>query len=62
MKTKFEQFLESVRGKNIDVVGIGISNTPVIKLLSGAGAKVFAYDKNTRENLGAVADELESME
>ena len=61
MKTKFEQLLESVKGKKVDVVGIGISNTPVIKLLSKAGAYVTAYDKNSKDKLGAVADELEAM-
>ncbi len=61
MKTKFEQLLESVQGKKVDVVGIGISNTPVIKLLSSAGACVTAYDKNSRERLGGIADELEKM-
>lgn len=61
MNNKFEQFLKNVCGKRVDVVGIGISNTPVIRLLAGAGAHVTAYDKNTKQKLGAVADELEAL-
>ena len=61
MISKFDEFLKNVRNTRVDVVGIGISNTPVIKLLAAAGAYVTAYDKNTREGLGSVADELEAL-
>lgn len=61
MNDKYNEFLTSVCGKRVDVVGIGISNTPVIRLLAGAGAHVTAYDKNTKEKLGAVAGELEAL-
>ncbi len=61
MATAFEQFIDSVKGKRIDVVGIGISNTPVITMLARAGAIVTACDKTPRENLGDVANELESL-
>lgn len=45
--TKFELFLQDLNGKSIDIIGIGVSNTPLIKLLSKNGAKVRAFDKNT---------------
>jgi len=61
LATAFEQFLNSVNGKKIDVVGIGISNTPVITMLAKAGAVVTAYDKNEKHNLGDIATELESL-
>ena len=61
MISKFDEFLKNVRNTRVDVVGIGISNTPVIKLLAAAGAYVTAYDKNTREGLGSVAGELEAL-
>ncbi len=61
MATAFEQFINSVNGKNIDVVGIGISNTPVITMLAKAGAVVTAYDKTEKQNLGDIAGELESL-
>lgn len=50
----FSQF----KNKSVAVLGIGVSNTPLIKLLLKAGACVTAYDENTNldktalENLG----------
>ncbi len=61
MATAFEQFIKDVKGKKIDVVGIGISNTPVITMLAKMGAKVCARDKNEKQNLGDVANELEAL-
>lgn len=55
----FSEFTESVNGKKIDVVGIGISNLPLISLLHKNGAIVTALDKRTREQLGDTALELE---
>ena len=56
----FSEFTQSVKGKNIDVIGIGISNLPLINLLSENGANVTAFDKRNREQLGDIAKELES--
>lgn len=61
MATAFEQFIKDVKGKKIDVVGIGISNTPVITMLAKLGAVVAAYDKTEKHNLGDIAGELESL-
>lgn len=44
--TKFDAFLENMSAKTIDIIGIGVSNTPLIKLLAKNGAKVSAFDKN----------------
>ena len=41
------------------VVGIGVSNTPLIRMLINLGAQVVACDKNT--NIGEVSKELESL-
>ncbi len=61
MKIAFDDFIQSVKGKNISVVGIGVSNTPVIEMLANAGAHITAYDKNPKEKLGTVADTLLSL-
>ena len=53
------EYLNSIRGKTVAVVGIGVSNTPLIRLLLGEGIAVTACDKRTREQLGELADELE---
>ena len=43
-----KNYLESIRGKTIAVIGIGISNTPLIELLLDAGFSVTACDKRER--------------
>ncbi len=54
----FSGFLEEIKGKNVDVIGIGISNLPLIDLLNENGATVFALDRRNEEQLGEVAAEL----
>ncbi|MBQ3427134.1 MAG: UDP-N-acetylmuramoyl-L-alanine--D-glutamate ligase [Clostridia bacterium] len=50
--TKADLFKESIKGKNITVIGIGISNLPLIKYLVAAGANVTACDAHEAEWLG----------
>ena len=52
MKKDFKEFKEFIKGKNVAVVGIGVSNIPLIRFLVKLGAKVTAFDKKTREELG----------
>lgn len=59
--SKFEFFKKYVKDKNVTVVGIGISNLPLIKLLSDSGAKVTACDKRTEAELGETASELTAL-
>jgi len=59
--SKFDAFKKFVNGKNISVVGIGISNLPLIKFLCENGATVTACDKKTVSELGNTADELTSL-
>ena len=56
--SKFDAFKKYVKGKEISVVGIGISNIPLIKFLCENGAKVTACDKKTEAELGETASEL----
>ena len=58
---KFDAFKKYVNGKNICVVGIGISNLPLIKFLCQNGASVTACDKRTHEQLGETAAELTAL-
>lgn len=58
---KFDAFKKYVKGKHISVVGIGISNLPLIKMLNKNGAIVTAYDKKSCEELGTVASELTQL-
>ena len=55
-----QEYLHSLKGKRVAVIGVGVSNTPLIRLLRGAGIDVTACDKKDRAALGALADELEA--
>ena len=59
--SKFDAFKEYVKYKNITVVGIGISNLPLIKFLVENGAVVTACDKKTVDELGDSGKELLSL-
>jgi len=61
MFKNFKNFKDEMCGKNVIVVGIGVSNLPLIHLLSESGAKVTACDKKEREKLGKTASELEAI-
>ena len=45
MNAQFSAFLDSVRGRRCAVIGMGVSNTPLIRLLLDAGASVLICDK-----------------
>lgn len=55
------EYLASLEHKRVAVIGIGVSNTPLIRMLLHAGIDVTACDKNNRAALGMVADELEDL-
>ncbi len=55
-----DEYIDCLKGKTIAVVGIGVSNLPLIRLLAKSGCDVTACDKNSAEELGAVFDELAS--
>ena len=56
-----KEYIESIRGKRASVIGIGVSNTPLIRLLAEGGIQVTAHDKKLREQMPALAEELEAM-
>ena len=53
-----DEFLEKMKGRRVAVLGIGVSNRPLLSLLCQAGAVVTACDKKTEEELGEVAHQL----
>lgn len=61
MSSTVQEYLESLRGKRVAVIGIGVSNTPLIQMLLRADIDVTACDKNPREEFGGVIEELESL-
>ena len=58
---KFEEYLDSLQGKTVAVIGIGVSNRPLIELLAARGISVTARDRQQRQALGGYADHLEAM-
>lgn len=49
MKRDFSDFKEYILNKNVAVVGIGVSNIPLIEFLVKLGARVTAFDKKNRD-------------
>ena len=56
-----QEYLRSLAGKHVAVIGVGVSNTPLIRLLRGADVAVTACDRKDRAALGPLAEELEAM-
>lgn len=55
-----QEYIASLRGKTVAVIGIGVSNTPLLRLLLREGIAVTACDRSDRAKLGALAEELEA--
>jgi len=58
MKKDFREFKRFILEKKVAVVGIGVSNIPLINFLLELGATVTAFDKKTKEELGEVATDF----
>lgn len=52
------EYKKSIKDKHISVIGVGVSNLPLINLLLDAGAKVTVHDKKDETQLGDVFTEL----
>ena len=57
---KFEEYLNTLQQKTVAVIGIGVSNRPLIELLLDWGVAVTACDRQERAALGTYADTLEA--
>ena len=53
---KFEEYLSSLQNRTVAVIGIGVSNRPLIDLLLSRGVTVTACDKKDRAALGTLAE------
>lgn len=56
MREDFSNFKSLVQGRKVAVVGIGVSNTPLIKFLIKLGANIIACDR--KSDLGEIQDYL----
>ncbi|MPQ44980.1 UDP-N-acetylmuramoyl-L-alanine--D-glutamate ligase [Clostridium tarantellae] len=60
MKRDFNEFKQFIKNKNVAVVGIGVSNIPLINFLFQLGAKVTAFDIKSKEELGEIAIDFQN--
>ena len=61
MASILETYFTSLRGKRIVVLGLGVSNRPLVRLLLRYGCTVTGCDKTPREKLDAELLELERL-
>ena len=61
MLNAFEQYFTSLKGKNIAVLGLGVSNRPLVRLLLEFGCSVTGCDRTPREKLEDEVLELERL-
>lgn len=60
MKRSFNEFKEFIKDKNVAVVGMGVSNIPLIHFLVKLGASVTGFDKKDESSLGNIALEFKA--
>ena len=61
MGSAFEAYFNSLKGKRILVLGLGVSNRPLVRLLLSYGCQVTGCDRTPREKLDAEVLELEKL-
>ena len=61
MQTAFEAYFSSLKDKKIAVLGLGVSNRPLVRLLLEFGCSVVGCDRTPREKLDAEVLELEAL-
>ena len=60
MRSALDEYLDKLKGKRVAVLGIGVSNRPLIDLLHRAGISVAACDKRGRESFNGLIEDLEA--
>ncbi len=61
MHTAFTEYFTALSRKPIAVLGLGVSNRPLVRLLLSYGCQVLGCDKTPRESLDPEVLELENM-
>lgn len=56
-----EAYLNNLKGKKIAVLGVGVSNRPLVRLLRETGIDITAFDRKTEAELGDYALELSAL-
>ena len=53
-----KEYLASLQGKRVSVVGAGLSNRPLVGLLADSGVDTTVYDKSDAAGLGAFYEDM----
>ena len=59
MQSILQEYIDTLKGKRVAVIGIGISNTPLIERLLQGGVRVLACDKRERSSFNGLIEDLE---
>ena len=51
MNNDLQEFKEYIKGKYVAIIGMGVSNTPLIRYLMDLDANITVFDKKTEEEL-----------
>ena len=54
-------YIDTLREKRVCVIGLGVSNTPLIELLLQSGVSVTVCDKRSAPEIGICAEKIASM-
>ena len=61
MRSPLESYFTNLQGKRIIVLGLGVSNRPLVRLMLRYGCTVIGCDRTPREKLDAEVLELEAL-
>ena len=62
MNNKAKEFFDSLKGKKVAFVGMGVANVPCAEFMAKLGINVYACDKRDKEYIGAeICDKLEKL-
>ena len=61
MKSPLERYFTGLQGKRLIVLGLGVSNRPLVRLMLQYGCTVVGCDRTPREKLDPEVLELEKM-
>ena len=61
MNSKIESYKAYIKDKKVAVLGIGVSNTPLIRFLKAMGVDITAFDKSDFEKIKTVLEELKDL-
>ena len=59
MESALKEYFNSLKGKNVAVIGLGVSNLPLVEGMLDAGIPVTVCDKRRRKDFNGLIDSLE---